>query len=289
MNRPPSRPNLRARLQTGDPLVGTWLNSGSPMLAELMAACGLDFVCVDVEHSAVDLPEAQRLFQAIRSGNAACASLVRLHGVDYALVKRYLDAGADGVVAPLVLTADEARLLVQACKYPPEGLRGVGFCRANDYGLGVEEEFTRANREILVAVQIEHVDAVRAIDLMLAVPGIDVAFIGPYDLTASMGIAAQFGHPAYVAARDAVLAACARHGVAPGIHVVPPDPAEAEVRLGEGYRFLAYSLDLAMVSAACREGLARLRSARQVTDERPHDRQCTSVPRTDELGLRNTQ
>ncbi len=259
MNPPFHRPNLRARLQAGESVVGSWLNSGSPMLAELMAACGLDFLCVDAEHSAVDLPEAQRLFQAIRSGNPSCAAMVRLHGVDYALVKRYLDAGADGVVAPLVRTADEARLLVQACKYPPDGLRGVGFCRANNYGLRVEEEFVRANREILVAVQIEHVEAVRVIDRILAVPGIDVAFIGPYDLTASMGIAAQFGHPDYAAARDAVLAACARHGVVPGIHVVPPDPTEARLRLAEGCRFLAYSLDLTMVATVCRQGLTALR------------------------------
>lgn len=259
MNLDSRRPNLRARLRAGEALVGSWLNSGSPMLAELMAACGLDFLCVDVEHSAVDLPGVQGLFQAVRSGNPACAALVRLHGVDYAFVKRYLDAGADGVVAPLVRTAAEARLLVQACKYPPDGLRGVGFCRANDYGLRVEGEFVRANREILVAVQIEHIDAIPVIDEILAVPGIDVAFIGPYDLTASMGLTAQFEHPDYVAVRRAVLDACGRNGVTPGIHVVAPDLDQARARLADGYRFLAYSLDLAMVSSACREGLTGLR------------------------------
>lgn len=255
----PARPNLRRRLREGRTILGSWLNSGSPILAELMASCGFDFLCVDSEHSAVDLPEAQRLFQAIRSGNPACGALVRLHGVDYAWVKRYLDAGADGVVAPLVRTAAEASLLVQACKYPPVGLRGVGFCRANGYGLRVEEELVRANEEVLVAVQIEHIDAVDAIDEILSVPGIDAVFIGPYDLTASMGIAAQFSHPDYLAAKARILAACTRNRIVPGIHAVPSDPDAAEKLLREGYRFVAYSLDITMIATACTTALARLR------------------------------
>lgn len=229
------------------------------MIAELMASCGFDFLCVDAEHSAVDLPEAQRLFQAIRSGNPSCGSLVRLHGVDYAWVKRFLDAGADGVVAPLVRTAEEARLLVQACKYPPEGLRGVGFCRANGYGLCVEEELVRANEAVLVAVQIEHIDAVAAIDAILSVSGIDAVFIGPYDLTASMGIPAQFSHPDYLAARAKILSACARNGIVPGIHAVPVDPEAAEKLILEGYRFVAYSLDITMIATTCTTALSRLR------------------------------
>jgi len=254
-----SIPSLRQRLRAGETVIGSWVNSGSSMIAELMAACGFDFLCVDVEHSAVDLPQTQQLFQAIRSGHPDCAAMVRLHGVDYALVKRYLDAGASGVVAPLVRTRDEAMMLVQATKYPPQGLRGVGFCRANAYGLRLADECARANDEILLAVQIEHIEAVRNIDAILSVPGIDAAFIGPYDLTASMGITAHFDHPDYLAALDAILNACQSHNVAPGIHIVPPDPVQAKARIGEGYRFLAYSLDITMVAAACNEGLAALR------------------------------
>jgi len=253
------RPDLLRRMRVGETVVGSWLNSGSPMIAELMASCGFDFICVDAEHSAVDLPEAQRLFQAIRSGCAKCASLVRLHGVDYAFVKRYLDAGADGVIAPLIRSAAEARLLVQACKYPPIGMRGIGFCRANGYGTRVEEEVRRANEDVLVAVQIEHADAIAVIDEILAVPGIDAAFIGPYDLTASMGIAAQFTHPDYLAARAKVLSACARHKITPGIHAVPSDPEAARNAIAEGYRFVAYSLDITMVATACRHGIAQIR------------------------------
>ncbi|MEN9402770.1 MAG: 4-hydroxy-2-oxovalerate aldolase [Verrucomicrobiota bacterium] len=253
------KPPLRQRMLAGETLIGSWINSGSPIVAELMAACGFDFLCVDVEHSAVDLPQTQQLFQAIRSGRPDCGAIVRLHGVDYAFVKRYLDAGACGVVAPLVRTREEALLLVQAAKYPPMGLRGVGFCRANSYGLRLADECARANDDIFLAVQIEHIDAVRNIDAILSVPGIDAAFIGPYDLTASMGITAQFDHPDYLAARVAILAACRRHAIAPGIHVVPPAPAQVKARIAEGFRFIGYSLDITMLTTACSEGLAEIR------------------------------
>jgi len=259
MSKSSSVPSLRQRLRAGESVLGSWINSGSPMVAELMAASGFDFLCVDAEHSAVDLPQAQGLFQAITSGRRECAALVRLHGVDYAFVKRYLDAGADGVIAPLVRTQAEAEQLVQACKYPPQGLRGLGFCRANDYGQRIDDEFARANDHVFVAVQIEHIAAVANIDAILGVPGIDAAFIGPYDLSASMGIAGQFSHPDYVAALATIQAACRRHGTVSGIHVVSVDPTEAKARLAEGYQLVAYSLDITMISTACQQGLAALR------------------------------
>jgi len=251
--------NLKKALENNDTIVGTWCNSGSPIIAELLAACGFDFVCIDAEHSAVDLAQTQQLFQAITAGSPACAPMVRLHGVDYALVKRYVDAGARGVVCPLITTRAEAELLVAAVKYPPQGRRGVGFCRANRFGLRVTEEFVAANEEVLIAVQIEHIEAVSNIDDILTVPGVDAVFIGPYDLTASMGITAQFEHPDYLEARDRILQACRQHNVVCGIHVVQPDTEELLKRSAEGYRFLAYSLDITMLMQTCTAGVAKLR------------------------------
>ncbi len=225
-----------------------------------MAQTGLDFITVDAEHSAVDIVEVQRIFQAIRSGNTRTEAFVRLHGVDYALTKRYLDAGATGIIGPLVTNAEQAKLLVQACKYPPLGKRGVGFCRANEYGLSVESHFAEANDQILVAVQIEDIEAVENIDEILSVEGIDAAFIGPYDLSASMGITAQFDHPKFSEARNRILGACKRHHVSPGIHVVEPNPAEASNRIKEGFNLLAYSLDITMIQSACLNGVKMIRS-----------------------------
>lgn len=251
--------DLKYALREGLPIIGSWLNSGSPVIAELMAASGFDFLCVDVEHSAVDLPQTQILFQAIRSGNFDCAPMVRLHGVDYSFVKRYLDAGARGVVAPLVCSKEEAKLLVKATKYPPQGMRGLGFCRANDYGMRLMEETNGANDGILIAVQVEHIEAVRQIEDILSVEGIDAVFIGPYDLSASMGIPGEFEHPDFVLAQKSILEACLRHHVFPGIHIVQPKPDEVARAHSEGYRFIAYSLDITMLTNACLTGLTEIR------------------------------
>eukprot|EP01116_Phalansterium_solitarium_P007904 TRINITY_DN2093_c0_g1_i1.p1 TRINITY_DN2093_c0_g1~~TRINITY_DN2093_c0_g1_i1.p1 ORF type:complete len:212 (-),score=52.43 TRINITY_DN2093_c0_g1_i1:173-808(-) len=194
------------------------------------------------------------------AGSADCAAMVRLHGVDYALVKRYVDAGAQGIICPLINTAEQAQRLVEAVKYPPLGNRGVGFCRANGYGQRVQQHFSSANDEIILAVQIEHADAVRNIDAILAVPGIDAVFIGPYDLTASMGIAGQFDNAAYLQAKSTILEACRRHGVVPGIHVVKTDPTELIRMAEEGYGFLAYSLDITMILNSCQTALAQFKS-----------------------------
>lgn len=251
--------NIRQLLKEDRPAIGSWINSASPIVAELMASTGFDFLTVDVEHSAVDLVQTQALFQAIKSGNPNCAALVRLAGNSYADTKRYLDAGAAGVIAPLINTAEQARELVRSVKYPPAGMRGVGFCRANGYGMHLKESVASANDETFVCVQIEHIEAVRNIDEILRVTGIDAVIIGPYDLSASLGLTAQFDHPEMVASVDAIGDACKRHGVIAGIHVVQPDVADAVRRYKEGYRFIAYSLDITMLMNACMHGLSEIR------------------------------
>jgi len=151
--------------------------------------------------------------------------------------------------------------LIEATKYPPLGNRGVGFCRGNQYGLNVEENFKTANEDIFVAVQIEHIDALDCIDEILDVEGIDAVFLGPYDLSASMGLTAQFEHPDYIAARTRVLDACKDRGIVAGIHVVPPDTTMFLDRHKEGYRLMAYSLDITMVLEACKNGLSEIKAA----------------------------
>jgi len=250
---------IRRKLADGQPVIGSWLDTASPTVAELMAAAGFDFLTVDAEHSAVDLVGTQRMFRAMAAGNPACAPFVRVPGHQYAEIKRYVDAGALGVICPLVNTPDQAAELVRAVKYPPLGARGVGFCRDNRYGLSIEERIGTANDETVVCVQIEHVDAVEWIDQILAVPGLDAVFIGPYDLSTSLGVPAQFEHPDYLAAKHRILSACRDHGLAAGVHVVQPRPDEVVTAFEEGYRLIAYSLDITMLTNACTEGLARIR------------------------------
>ncbi len=253
--------SIRKRLIAGETLIGSWINSGSPAIAELMAMTGFDFLCIDAEHSAVDLPQVQQMFQAMHSGNPNCANVIRLHGVDYSFVKRYLDAGAQGIIAPLVMNRGDAELLIQATKYPPMGNRGVGFCRANQYGANLKSNVESANEDIFVAVQIEHIDAVECIDDILEVEGIDAVFVGPYDLSASMGLTAQFDHPDYIEARTRVLNACKAKGISPGIHVVPPDADLFIEQNLEGYKLMAYSLDITMVLESCKSALTKIRAS----------------------------
>ncbi len=253
--------NLHKVLKAGGCVIGSWINSASPIVAELMASVGFDFLTIDTEHSAVGLPQTQLLFQAIRSGNPDCAALVRLPGNLYDVTKQYMDAGADGVIAPLINTAQQASELIGSIKYPPEGIRGVGYCRANMYGTDFDRAMAESNQHNLVCVQIEHIEAVSNIDEILSTPGVDAAFIGPYDLTASMGIVGQFDNPKTIAAMDRILDACLRHGVAPGIHVVKPNIEEVLTRIKQGYRFIAFSLDITMLATCCTSSLKAIRKA----------------------------
>lgn len=229
-------------------LIGSWLCSTSPAVAELMAICGYDFLTIDVEHSPVDIEGVYRMLQAIKSGNPNCKALVRLAGNSYSETKRYLDAGADGVICPLVNSRRDAELLVESVKYAPLGRRGVGYCRANAYGLDLQNSFANANGETLVVVQIEDVMAINNLDEILSVSGIDAAIIGPYDLSSSMGLTGNFSHPKMVDAIQQTLEACNRHNVLPGIHVVEPNPSDVQFRIEQGYRFIAYSVDITMIS-----------------------------------------
>lgn len=220
----------------------------SPVSAELMANCDFDFLVVDAEHSAVDLPQAQALFQAIKSGNPNCKPFVRLPGNDYTITKKYMDAGAVGVIAPLINCADDAKEIVMAVKYPPEGERGVGYCRDNLYGLKLDDRVQSANMETFICVQVEHKVAVENIDEILSVKGIDAVFIGPYDLSASMGIIAQFEHPDYQTAVAKILSACNKYNVMAGIHVIQPDIDEVIQRIDQGFKMIGFSLDVTMIS-----------------------------------------
>lgn len=251
--------NLKQALKTGEVIIGSWINSCSPIVAELMATTGFDFLTVDAEHSAVNLSQVQALFQAIRSGSSDCAPLVRLPGNDYAITKQFMDAGAAGVIAPLINCAAQAEEVVRAVKYPPQGGRGVGYCRANAYGATLEEVVQTANDHTLVCVQIEHKTGVENINEIVSVPGIDAVFIGPYDLSASFGETGKFESPRMLAAKQRILSACLEHGIAPGIHVVQPDPEEVFRRMAEEYQLIAYSLDITMLMQACQTGLKNIR------------------------------
>jgi 2-dehydro-3-deoxyglucarate aldolase len=239
-------------------LLCSWINSGSPIIAEIMSQCGFDFLVVDAEHSAVDIPQAQALFQAIKAGNPNCLPMVRLTGNTYSETKRYLDAGAMGIIAPLINTKEEAQELVRSVKYPPKGERGVGYGRSHGYGFDFDNYMQTANEDIFVCIQIEHIKAIENLDEILNVEGIDAIFIGPYDLSASMGITAQFDHPDYIQAINNIMAKCSQYNILAGIHVVQPNTSEVFQKVKTGFQMIAYSLDITIIGTSFRNGLLEI-------------------------------
>ena len=250
---------VRSIKQGGNDLIlGSWINTVSPIVAEIMSNSGFDFLCLDAEHSALDYFSALQLFQAIKAGNPDCAPLVRMQGNNYADTKRYLDAGAIGVIAPLVNTKKEAEYLVQSVKYPPFGYRGVGFGRSHAYGFEFDNYMKFAEENIFIAIQIEHIDAVNNFSEISDVKGIDAIFVGPYDLTASMGITAQFDHPDYKNALNYINTVCKEKGLISGIHVVQPSVEEVISKSQSGYNLIAYSLDITIIGSNCRNAVKQI-------------------------------
>jgi 2-dehydro-3-deoxyglucarate aldolase len=228
-----------------------------PSIAEIMAGEGFDWIAVDMEHAAVELSQIEQIERALRP--SGCDLLVRLDGVNPVQAKHVLDAGAKGVIVPSVMSPEDADTMTAAVRYPPHGNRGTSLSRALDYGRNFDSYISNHNDEVFVAVMLEHVLAAERADEILARPGIDAAFIGPYDLSASMGIAGQLDHPDVLAAEQKILAACRRQGIAPGYHVVPPEAARIHERVDNGYRFIGCSLDTHLIMNSCRNLLRDLK------------------------------
>lgn len=234
--------NVRHTLARGVSL-GSWMQLGSADVAEMLGDSGYDWVAIDLEHGAIDLSLLPSIFRSLELGNTL--PLVRLADDSPRACKQVLDAGAGGVICPDVRTEVQAESLLESCRWPPVGKRGVGFSRANMHGKYFDDYATEAQQP-LVIVMIEHIEALDQLESILGLNGIDGIFVGPYDLSASMGITGKFDHPEFRDALAHILAQSKKAAVAAGIHIVDPEPAELKKRISEGYTFIAYSLDAVM-------------------------------------------
>jgi len=250
--------HTKEKLKRGEPALGGWIMIGHPTVAEIMAGEGFDWIAVDMEHTPIDVQMFQNMALAVKGSD--CDLLVRLHSCDAVQAKKVLDAGASGIIVPSVNTPEEAARAVAMSLYPPKGHRGATFCRAADYGRDFDAYFAAHNENVLVVVMMEHIEAVRNADAILSTPGIDAVFIGPYDLSASMGLAGQLDHPDMRAAQREILDACKRRGVPAGIHVVAVAPEEVARRIAEGYHFIACGIDTQFIMAGCRQILSKVGS-----------------------------
>jgi 2-dehydro-3-deoxyglucarate aldolase len=248
---------LKEKIKSKELTLGSWITLGHPSIGEIMGDAGFDWLTVDMEHSIIGLREAQSLIGAIQSRGVA--PLVRVGENNANLIKRVMDAGAHGVIVPMVNTKEDARRAVEAVKYPPQGTRGVGLARAQGYGVGFESYRDWLADGSVVIVQIEHIKAVENLESILTVDGVDGFIVGPYDLSGSLGVPGDFNNPDMVEAMKTVKEVSDKLGALAGVHVIQPDPGEVKTKIDEGYRFIAYSLDTLFLATSCRSGLNSIR------------------------------
>lgn len=247
--------SLKDALRQNQTLIGTLVTTSSPEVAEVLALAGFDWLFIDLEHGSLSIQDAQKVIQAIAG---RCFTVVRVADATTENVKRVLDTGCDGIIAPHVNSAEEARKIVALAKYPPDGERSVGLGRAQGYGLNFADYIASANAQTVVVVQIEHKDAVTNVDEILQVEGTDALFIGPYDLSGSMGILGQVSDARVVAAIDKVRSACARTNVSFGIFCTTADQASAAIKTGA--HIVAVGTDLMHMANSARTALEAIRA-----------------------------
>lgn len=247
--------DFRARLRRGERLIGTMVTLPSAEVAELLAIVGFDWLFLDAEHSTLEARDLQALLQG---ASPAIPCVVRTATAAEVPIKKALDIGAAGIIAPQVNSAAQAAQVVRLARYAPLGDRGVGVGRAHGYGLRLQEYLTSANDQVAVIVQAEHRDAVAQIEAIVGVAGIDAVLVGPYDLAASLGHMGDVTHPDVVAAIERVTAVCRDSGVRLGIFGV--SAAAVQPYMAQGYSLIVAGLDTLLLGQAAQRLLSQLRA-----------------------------
>jgi 2-keto-3-deoxy-L-rhamnonate aldolase RhmA len=244
---------LKNRLKSGELCLGSWITLGHSGIAEIMCNAGFDWLVVDLEHSTISIDQAGELIRTIDL--SGCAPLVRLTSNSPDQIKRVMDAGAHGIVVPMINSAEDAKNAVAATRYAPGGKRGVGLARAQGYGPKFSEYLQWQEDSAVVIAQIEHKDALDHLEDILVVSGLDGFIIGPYDLSCSMGIPGEFERPEFKEAMNYILKTGLKLGIPAGLHIVEPDLDRLREVVAEGYRFIAYSVDIRILDVAARAGV----------------------------------
>jgi 2-dehydro-3-deoxyglucarate aldolase/4-hydroxy-2-oxoheptanedioate aldolase len=247
---------FRQRLRQGELLLGQMvLELFTPGIGQMLASCGLDFVIFDMEHGRCDISLLAEMVAGCRGSNIF--PIARVPDVNYAPLSRPLDLGARGVMVPRVETRMQAEDIVSQLRYAPLGRRGVALGIAHDlYRAGDADFFARTNEETCVILLLETEKAFENLEAIISVPGVDVAWVGHYDLTVSMGIPAQFEHPRFLAAMQELVTVCGRHGVAPGF--LPSTPELAMHWISKGFRALSLGSDIGVFMDGVRKFRAHL-------------------------------
>lgn len=251
-------PSLKATLQEGRAVFGTWLNSPSPSQAEIIGYAGFDFVMLDTEHASYDIAGTENLIRAAHAANLP--ALVRVAGNDSSAIGRVLDYGAQGVMVPHTSNATNARHAVLAAHYQPVGERGAApTVRAARYGhVPWSKHLARSADDTLVIVQIEGREGMANLPEIMAVPGVDVLFIGPFDLSEALGVSGQLDHPRLLEAVADITRQARTHGLAVGIWM--PTPAQIRPWLAQGVQLITVANNDLLFYNACRQVIQAVRA-----------------------------
>jgi 2-dehydro-3-deoxyglucarate aldolase/4-hydroxy-2-oxoheptanedioate aldolase len=240
--------SFRKELLGGKKLIGTLVSLPCPQVTEILCDAGFDWLFIDGEHAPLGMGDIQNMLQA---AGDRCSCVVRIPANDEVFIKQVLDVGASGIIAPHVNTAEIAEQVVRFSKYPPIGERSVGVARASAYGFQFADYIKNANEQLAVVVQIEHVEAARNIESILEVDGVDAAFIGPYDLSASMGKPGKISDPEVQGYISQVRNACRQRKKPIGIFAISVD--DAIPYLDQGYALIAVGVDTMMLGQAAQD------------------------------------
>ncbi|MEM6846863.1 MAG: aldolase/citrate lyase family protein [Pseudomonadota bacterium] len=243
--------SFKRRLQNKELLFGSWNQLGSPQTTEIMARAPFDFAAIDMEHTSIASHELIGSIQI--SQLAGQPVLVRVGSHDPLLSKRALDAGANGIICPMVETVDQAKRARDGVYYAPRGTRGVGLARAQGFGLDFDRYRDSSDDELVLIVQIEHWRGVENLEAILDVDGVDGFLVGPYDLSASFGKPGNFADPEVASALSRIAGIVKDHDKPSGLHVVHPGAEGLAARVAEGYRFIAYGTDMLIFARAVAE------------------------------------
>jgi 2-keto-3-deoxy-L-rhamnonate aldolase RhmA len=249
--------NLKSRIQSGEAVHGCWINMGSLVSAEIVGRAGFEWVLIDLEHGAGDAAIMYNQLQVLAGLDTT--PIVRIDDITRPNVQHILDAGASGIMFPQVQNEEEAEAAIKMMYYPPHGIRGTARAvRAMGFGRNSDAYVANLDKILLGIIQIETVSALKHIDAIAAVDGVDVLFVGPFDLTTALGIFGQLDHMLYQQAIRDVADAARKYGKATG--VLLRDPKEYEMYHDLGYRFLACGADGAFVTKGADEMVKQLNS-----------------------------
>ncbi len=234
-------------------LLGSWITIGSPTIAEILCNSGFDWLAIDMEHSCISLNQCEELVRIIELSNVS--PLVRLSSNDFVQIKRVMDAGAHGVIVPMVNTLEDVKNAYNAMHYPPIGNRGVGLARAQKYGADFKGYWDWQINQSSLIIQIEHRLALQNLDEIFASGLIDGYIIGPYDLSASFGVPGQFEHSIVQEALKLIEEKANQYSVKKGIHIVEMDEMALQTKISEGYKIIAYGVDFRVLESNFRKAV----------------------------------